>query len=277
GDGRTRGGSMSTLPLEVHEVLEEEYRAMYGTAPGAAAVDYASFQILDEAWACSILRACNPDVTSANLGEKLASLVNSEQKPEALAKSPVFSSTGRMILANYDDYVREENRRKLNRRLVDEALCGAIKPYRDTELERIYAALHARPESEARTALCISGGGIRSATFALGVIQGLAGADVLDKFDYLSTVSGGGYIGSWLSSWARRHRDGMSGVQDDLVRGDTAVDGSVKRDAAGGRIEIRKTDVPRTKIEPEAQPVRHLREYSNYLSPRLGLTSADTW
>src|SRR5438270_648997 len=36
-------------------------------------------------------------------------------------------------------------------------------------------------DHEARTALCISGGGIRSATFALGVIQGLAGAEVLDK------------------------------------------------------------------------------------------------
>ena len=268
---------MSTLPLEVHEVLEEEYRAMYGTAPGAATVDYASFQILDEAWACSILRACNPDVTLANLGEKLASLVNSEKKPEALAKSPVFSSTGRMILANYDDYLKEENRRKLNRRLVDEALCGAIKPYRDTELERIYAALHARPESEARTALCISGGGIRSATFALGVIQGLAGADVLDKFDYLSTVSGGGYIGSWLSSWTRRDRDGITGVQRELVRADTAVDGTAEMDADGKRIVAPKAEVPTAKIDPEPQPVRHLREYSNYLSPRLGLTSADTW
>ena len=57
-----------------------------------------------------------------------------------------------------------------------EALCGAVKPYRDMELERIYGALHAREDHEARTAFCISGGGIRSATFALGVIQGLAGA-----------------------------------------------------------------------------------------------------
>ena len=51
------------------------------------------------------------------------------------------------------------------------------------------------------TALCFSGGGIRSATFCLGVLQGLARLTALDKFDYLSTVSGGGYIGSWLSCW----------------------------------------------------------------------------
>ncbi len=54
------------------------------------------------------------------------------------------------------------------------------------------------------TALCFSGGGIRSATYCLGVLQGLAKFGLLDKFDYLSTVSGGGYIGSWLSAWIDR-------------------------------------------------------------------------
>src|SRR5271168_4424628 len=49
--------------------------------------------------------------------------------------------------------------------------------------------------------LAISGGGIRSATFALGVLQALAHFKLLRRFDYLSTVSGGGYIGSWLSAW----------------------------------------------------------------------------
>src|SRR6185295_1254951 len=53
-------------------------------------------------------------------------------------------------------------------------------------------------------ALCISGGGIRSATFALGAVQGLAEQGVLTEFDYLSTVSGGGYIGSWLTCWKQR-------------------------------------------------------------------------
>jgi hypothetical protein len=67
-------------------------------------------------------------------------------------------------------------------------------------------------------ALCLSGGGIRSAAFALGVIQALAchprsaagqrvaKADdsLLSRFHYLSTVSGGGYIGSWLSAWTSR-------------------------------------------------------------------------
>jgi hypothetical protein len=57
--------------------------------------------------------------------------------------------------------------------------------------------------------LALSGGGIRSATFCLGVLQALARArrtdqteeqPLLARFDYLSTVSGGGYIGSFFSS-----------------------------------------------------------------------------
>jgi len=52
-----------------------------------------------------------------------------------------------------------------------------------------------------RVALCLSGGGIRSATYALGILQGLARKGLLKEFHYLSTVSGGGYVGSWLSAW----------------------------------------------------------------------------
>ena len=48
--------------------------------------------------------------------------------------------------------------------------------------------------------LALSGGGIRSATLNLGVLQALARRRVLPQFDYLSTVSGGGYIGAALSS-----------------------------------------------------------------------------
>ena len=49
-----------------------------------------------------------------------------------------------------------------------------------------------------------SGGGIRSATFSLGILQYLAESKLLKHIDYISTVSGGGYIGSWLYSWIQR-------------------------------------------------------------------------
>src|SRR6185369_2204205 len=42
------------------------------------------------------------------------------------------------------------------------------------------------------SAICLSGGGIRSATFSIGVLQGLAKNNVLPHVDYVSTVSGGG-------------------------------------------------------------------------------------
>src|SRR5215831_6247135 len=102
------------------------------------------------------------------------------------------------------------------------------------------------------SALCISGGGIRSATFALGAIQGLAEKGVLGSFDYLSTVSGGGYIGSWLTAWKQRQ---------------------------GGLEKILPALQPAAPFPPQTEPdpLQHLREYNNYLSPRLGLFSADTW
>ncbi len=52
--------------------------------------------------------------------------------------------------------------------------------------------------------LALSGGGIRSAAFNMGVLQALAATGLLARVDYLSTVSGGGYIGSCLS-WLRAH------------------------------------------------------------------------
>src|SRR5262245_20645637 len=50
------------------------------------------------------------------------------------------------------------------------------------------------------TGLCLSGGGIRSASFAMGVLQALNEHRCLPRIDYLSTVSGGGYMGSALSA-----------------------------------------------------------------------------
>ena len=124
-------------------------------------------------------------------------------------------------------------------------------------LQEEYARLrprHARVDKPL-SAICLSGGGIRSATFALGLIQGLARYDLLGDFDYLSTVSGGGYLGSWLTAWIHR-RGSSQEVFEELKRGVTESNG---------------------RLEPEPLPIRYLRAYSNYLAPRLGLLSADTW
>ncbi len=51
--------------------------------------------------------------------------------------------------------------------------------------------------------IAFSGGGVRSATVNLGVLQGLEDSGVLKYADYLSCVSGGGYIGGWYASHLR--------------------------------------------------------------------------
>ena len=122
----------------------------------------------------------------------------------------------------------------------------------DERLCETYARI--REKQPERSALCISGGGIRSATFALGVVQALAKAKLLARFDYLSTVSGGGYLGSMLSAWIHCHPDGLGGVE-------TALGATCAETAAA----------------PEPAPLRHLRQFSNYISPKLGLFSADGW
>jgi len=62
------------------------------------------------------------------------------------------------------------------------------------------AALLEKSVKEGLTGLGLSGGGVRSASFNLGLLQFLGKRNLLRYFDYLSTVSGGGYIGSCLSS-----------------------------------------------------------------------------
>ena len=130
---------------------------------------------------------------------------------------------------------------------------GARPGFIDDVLSEERAAL--RPEGLAAqplSALCISGGGIRSATFALGVIQGMADHGILGQLDYLSTVSGGGYIGGWLTAW--KHR--LKGIDQVIPH-------------------LRKNAPPVEEGQPD--PIQHLREYNNYLSPKLGGLSADTW
>jgi predicted acylesterase/phospholipase RssA len=61
--------------------------------------------------------------------------------------------------------------------------------------------------------LALSGGGIRSASVCLGVLQALAEKDHLRFVDYLSTVSGGGYIGSCWSALLARSKDRRAGYK----------------------------------------------------------------
>ena len=99
----------------------------------------------------------------------------------------------------------------------------------------------ARPHA---AALAISGGGIRSATFALGVLAALARRNLLYQFDYLSTVSGGGYLGSFLT---------------------TFLSASAPADIKG-EIGLARDDLPFKRDDGEAAALRHVRHHSKYLA-----------
>lgn len=84
--------------------------------------------------------------------------------------------------------------------------------------------------------LAISGGGVRSAAFALGALQALHQDGVLEEIDYLSTVSGGGYIGTSLTAGLNAGEGKFPFTTDDGDKSDNLS-------------------------------VAHLRNYSSYLIP----------
>ena len=159
----------------------------------------------------------------------------------------------------------------------------------------------ARAHGKQLVGLAFSGGGIRSATFNLGILQALAQLRLLRYFDYLSTVSGGGYIGGWLVAWIKRW--GLQATCDGLKRehpanprvaappaGTGAEPGAGAGEqgpaAAGGRgsTAARSSDgsqaasaAPPPEREPAIHPITFLRSYGNYLTPQTGLFSLDTW
>ena len=100
--------------------------------------------------------------------------------------------------------------------------------------------------------LALSGGGIRSATFSLGILQRLAEADILNRVDYLSTVSGGGYIGGALTFFANSNREPEAGSTNFPY----------------GPYEPQK----RTQGEDKHDILNHLRLNGKYLTPGEGIT-----
>ncbi|MFK5968748.1 MAG: patatin-like phospholipase family protein [Candidatus Marithrix sp.] len=100
--------------------------------------------------------------------------------------------------------------------------------------------------------LALSGGGVRSATFSIGLLQALAKQNVLKYCDYLSGVSGGGYTASCLSSLLAEDEKASTDAEHFPLRN--------QRDA---------------KLQERAE-VNHLRISKDYLGGNQ-LTSTDSW
>jgi hypothetical protein len=115
--------------------------------------------------------------------------------------------------------------------------------------------------------LALSGGGIRSATYCLGVLQKFSQLGLLTQFDYLSTVSGGGFIGGWWSAWfSRSQHSGGFPPAEQIKPGREPF---YRKKMASGLTD--------SSISAGVDPIHHVRLFSNYLTPRKGALSLDTW
>ena len=140
-----------------------------------------------------------------------------------------------------------------------------------------------RPEQHKNEqwALAFSGGGIRSATFCLGVLQGLvrsappsqeiaavpgrpgsSAKSLLPHFDYLSTVSGGGYCGSFFGSLFAADRLNPAGKLDDSATALQAY--KVFEAEPPGRL---RSSVVFDPAAPGIGPLAWLRENGRYMAP----------
>ena len=162
---------------------------------------------------------------------------------DAPAFAPFITAGAIDALGDHDKNTDQRQRRLL----LEAAFDGQLRRIRDVRLDEVFKSVRLHDTA----ALCLSGGGIRSATFAVGVVRGLAHFGLLSKFDYLSTVSGGGYAGSWLSAWM--HHTSAHEVHEELKNAN------------------------RETLAPEPAPMHHLRAYSHFLAPRVGMFSTDTW
>jgi len=73
-----------------------------------------------------------------------------------------------------------------------------LKSKENKEVNNRRSAAGVEKSIEHKVGIAYSGGGIRSATLCLGITQALAKLDLLKHVDFMSTVSGGGYFGSFL-------------------------------------------------------------------------------
>lgn len=94
----------------------------------------------------------------------------------------------------------------------------------------------------------LSGGGVRSASYCLGALQALHAWSLINRIDYLSTVSGGGYVGTSMIAGMYVSREKPS-------------------EPNAGECEFPFARASAGDIR-DCEAVSHLRDYSRFLAPR---------
>ena len=124
------------------------------------------------------------------------------------------------LFNNFDDVLKEEHRRIAVRRQK----FGLPAPTLLAVPRKLSAAKDkAKPVVYDTVGLALSGGGIRSAAICMGAVQVLAKRKVLERIDYLSTVSGGGYTGAAVTLGMRDTKGVFPFVDDDEKRDTPAM------------------------------------------------------
>lgn len=122
------------------------------------------------------------------------------------------------------------------------------------------------PES---LAVAFSGGGIRSATISLGAAQAFAKAKRLLDFDYVTSVSGGGYFASFLVSLFTP--TAVRGFGEPISADKADDDDVIKQHADYAHRALTSDAREEIIVGPNSKPIRNpvwwLREHSRYLAP----------
>ena len=134
--------------------------------------------------------------------------------------------------------------------------------------------------------LAFSGGGIRSATFNLGLVQGLAKYGILPWVDYLTSVSGGGFTAACmttlLSMDKKTEKEKGKKRKTEYYHFNTQWDYfpfNPKLKAFDGR-GVAHTGEPSDEVGPPLKKginkqLEYLRDKGNFLIPRMGWVTRD--
>jgi hypothetical protein len=262
---KSRAASIAEKSVELRDKMSELYHGLFPAEPGFDGGDYL-YRLAEHAlvllekhegglmeFLASRGLSTSSDAAQIPNDPDAARTARIQELAKQLAKNPALQSE----LSYRVDYTPS--------RWLVECETSEIKALRESRGRPTDDKLSARDfpydwmYDNKVTGVCFSGGGIRSATLNLGILQGLAlcknkdGKPLLERVDYLSTVSGGGYIHEWLAAWIKR-RKSLDDVRSELV-------------------PLPEKDSP--PFHPA--PIRWLRRYSNYLTPRKGMFSTDTW
>jgi len=99
---------------------------------------------------------------------------------------------------------------------IDDAFPGALRTAEAAQINLRRAQNNLDPTAPL-VGVALSGGGIRSATFCIGFFQALARKKLIRRIDYLSTVSGGGYFGSFLGAAFSRDDASAEKIEEELA------------------------------------------------------------